>query len=81
MFLTALLFFLLLSGGDGHCGIGEELLSRAEKVRTLPSALRVAQEAVRRRRPRHGGHLLPAAAGERGRGQAEETPAAAPQTR
>lgn len=37
---------LSYAGGDGHPGIGEEHVSRAEEDRPLSSALRVAQKAV-----------------------------------
>lgn len=58
--------FLPSPGGDSHRGIGEEHVSRAEEDGSLPSSLRMAQEAVHRRCPRHGWHLLHAHAGKGG---------------
>lgn len=62
-YIFPLLVLLQTSGGDGHRGIGKELVGGAEEERSLPAALRMAQEAVHRRCPRPGWHLLHAHAG------------------
>ena len=52
-------------GGRCYYWIGQDFVKGRKEGRALPPVVPVAQEAVRRSRPRHGWDLLHANAGER----------------